>query len=107
MCGFGFCALVPWAVSSIVQGCEACFLVITVHVILGPLPAFAIFNPAKGWPVLRLDLTAIAMLQLAALGYGLATVYQARPAALVFEKDRFRVISAVDVPRAGTREGAR
>ena len=37
------------------------------------------------------------MLQLAALLYGLSTVYQARPVALVFEVDRFRVVNATDV----------
>ena len=95
--GLVFVLWYPGPYRQLSGGRELFFLVITVDVILGPLLTFAIFKPAKGWPVLRLDLTAIAMLQLAALCYGLATVYQARPAALVFEKDRFRVISAADV----------
>ena len=40
---------------------------------------------------------AIAAIQCAALGYGLHTVYVARPVALVFEVDRFRMITATDV----------
>ena len=40
----------------------------------------------------------IALLQLAALGYGLRTVYVARPVHLVFEFNRFSVVHAADVP---------
>jgi hypothetical protein len=39
-------------------------------------------------------------MQLAALAYGLYTVYQVRPVALVFEIDRFRVVTAGDVHMA-------
>jgi hypothetical protein len=37
------------------------------------------------------------LIQLAALGYGLGTVWQARPLFLVHEVDRYRVISGPDV----------
>ena len=40
------------------------------------------------------DLAVIGAIQLAGLIYGLYSVYQARPVAMVFETDRFRVISA-------------
>jgi hypothetical protein len=43
-------------------------------------------------------LAVIALLQLAALGYGLWTVFTARPVHLVFEYYRFAVVHAVDVP---------
>lgn len=72
-------------------------LVVSVDVILGPLLTFAVFNRAKGWPHLRRDLAAIGVLQLAGLAYGLHTVYVVRPVATVFEIDRFRVVSALDV----------
>ncbi|MBK8336149.1 MAG: pilus assembly protein [Sterolibacteriaceae bacterium] len=78
-------------------GQDLFLLVTTVDVIIGPLLTFAVFNRAKGRRHLRRDLAVIACLQFAALGYGLHTVYQVRPVALVFEKDRFRVISANDV----------
>ena len=42
----------------------------------------------------------IVLLQVAALSYGMWTVYQARPVYLAFEIDRFRTIHAVDVPTA-------
>lgn len=72
-------------------------LVVSVDVVLGPLLTFAVFNLAKGWPHLRRDLAIIGALQLAALGYGMHTVFIARPIAMVFEVDRLRVVSAVDV----------
>src|SRR4030095_16683445 len=43
------------------------------------------------------DLAVIAMIQLAALGYGTWTVFVARPVHLVFEIDRLRVVHAVDI----------
>lgn len=74
------------------------FLLVTgVDVVLGPLLTFAIFNLAKGWRHLRRDLATIGAIQLAALAYGLHTVYLVRPVAMVFEADRFRVVTAADV----------
>jgi hypothetical protein len=72
-------------------------LVVAVDVILGPLITLAIFNRNKSWPILRRDLAVIALIQMAALGYGLWTVLVARPVHLVFEIDRFRVVHAVDI----------
>src|SRR6218665_96173 len=73
-------------------------LVVTVDVVLGPLITFLIFDRQnKAWAHLRRDLLVVCVLQLAALVYGLHAVYTARPIALVFEVDRFRVISAKDV----------
>lgn len=70
------------------------YLVMTVDVVLGPLLTFAIFDRNKGWPHLRRDLTIIGLIQVSALVYGLHVVYVARPVALVFEVDRFKVLSA-------------
>ena len=39
----------------------------------------------------------IGVLQLAALVYGLHTVYIVRPVAMVFEVERFRLVTANDV----------
>lgn len=72
-------------------------LVSSVDIVLGPLLTFAVFNVKKGWPHLRRDLAAIGAIQFAALIYGLWTVCSARPVALVFETDRFRVVSAAQV----------
>ena len=87
----------PGIYRTVSGGRELFLLVTSVDVILGPLLTFAVFNPAKGWKHLRRDLAIIGVVQTAALGYGLHTVYAARPIAMVFEVDRFRVITVGDV----------
>lgn len=91
--GFWF----PGAYRELAGGTHLLVLVMAVDVTLGPLLTFAVFDRRKGGSVLRRDLVTIAVLQLMALSYGLYTVYQARPVALVFEEDRFRVVAAADV----------
>ncbi len=88
----------PYPYRDISGGRELFLLVVTVDVILGPLITLAVFNRKKPWTELRRDLAMVVLLQLGALGYGLWTVYVARPVHLVFEIDRFRVVHAVDVP---------
>jgi hypothetical protein len=87
----------PYPYLEISGGRELFLLVVTVDVIMGPLITLAIFNRAKPWPDLRRDLMVVALLQLSALGYGLWTVFVARPVHLVFEIDRFRAVHAIDV----------
>ncbi len=79
-------------------GRELFLIVITVDVILGPLITLAVFNRNKPRSELVRDLTVVGLIQLAALGYGLWTVFVARPVHLVFEYDRFRVVHAIEVP---------
>jgi|EndMetStandDraft_4_1072995.scaffolds.fasta_scaffold21328_2 hypothetical protein len=87
----------PWPYRVISGGQGLFILVISVDLVLGPLLTFAVFDTVKGWRHLRRDLAVIGALQLAALVYGLNTVYAVRPAALVFEVDRFRAIAANEV----------
>lgn len=75
-------------------------LLVSVDVVMGPLLTWVVYNRAKPRQELWRDLTVIAVLQLAALGYGLQTVYQVRPVYLVHEVDRYRVVTAADVDPA-------
>lgn len=82
----------------LIAGGQSLFLlVVSVDLVLGPLLTFVAFNPAKTRSHLIRDLAVIAALQLAGLAYGVYSVYLARPVAVVFEVDRFRVISDADV----------
>jgi len=72
-------------------------LVVAVDVVCGPLLTVVLFNPAKPRAELWRDLGIVVAIQLGALGYGLHTVWLARPLFLVMEKDRFKVIKAVDL----------
>lgn len=87
----------PGAYRFISGGRELFWLITCVDVVLGPLLTFTVFNSTKSKVHLIRDLTVIGGVQVAALVYGLVTVYGARPVALVFEVDRFRVITAVMV----------
>jgi hypothetical protein len=87
----------PWPYRVISGGQQLFYLVVAVDVVLGPALTFAVFNLKKGWPHLRRDLVVIAALQIAALVYGLHTVYVARPVVVAFEVDRFKVVSYNDV----------
>jgi hypothetical protein len=76
-------------------GDELLLLLVGVDVIIGPLITLIIFKPGKKG--LEFDLGVIATLQLAALVYGVGIVYLARPAFIVFVKDRFEVVTAVEM----------
>jgi hypothetical protein len=88
----------PYPYREISGGRELFLLVIVVDVILGPLITLAVFNRRKPIAELKRDLAVVVLIQLAALGYGMWSVFVARPVHLVFEIDRFRVVHAVDIP---------
>ena len=87
----------PYPYREISGGRELLFLLVAVDVITGPLITLAIFNRAKPRRELLKDFTVVGFLQLAALSYGLWTVFAARPVHLVFEYSRMTVIHAIDV----------
>ena len=73
-------------------GAGLMLILIGVDVVLGPAMTLVVFNPAK--KSLRVDLSIIAALQIAALAYGIFVIAQARPAYVVFAGDRFTVVGA-------------
>ncbi|MBC7917555.1 MAG: pilus assembly protein [Rhodoferax sp.] len=87
----------PFPYREISGGRELFLLVVSVDVVLGPLITLAIFDRRKAYPVLKRDFQVIAIVQLAALAYGLWTVFVARPVHMVFEYDRFRVVHAIEI----------
>jgi hypothetical protein len=87
----------PYPYREVSGGRDLFLILIAVDVILGPLITFAIFNKAKSRAALMLDFSVIGALQVAALAYGLATVFEVRPVHLVFEYSRFRVVHAVEL----------
>lgn len=87
----------PYPYREISGGRELFFLIVAVDVVMGPLLTFAVFNRRKPMQVLARDLAIIVVLQLAALGYGLWTVFISRPVYMVYEYNRFRVVHALDV----------
>ena len=72
------------------------YILVGVDVTLGPLLTLIVFKAGK--PGMKFDLVVIALVQAAALMYGGYVVFLARPAFIVFVKDRFEVVSAADLP---------
>lgn len=95
--GVVFGLLYPTPYAQMLGGFELFLLVMGVDVVCGPLLTFVLFNPTKSKRELTLDLGMVAILQMAALIYGLYTVWIARPVYLAYELDRFRVITLADL----------
>lgn len=70
-------------------------MLLGVDIVIGPTITCIIYKPNK--PSLKFDLTVIALLQLAALTYGMHTIFEGRPAFIVFSKDRFEIARASDL----------
>jgi hypothetical protein len=85
----------PWPLFEAAGGNELIFILVGVDVTLGPLITLIIFKAGKKG--LRFDLTVIALVQLAALAYGIHTLYLARPVYLVYTLDRFELVTAKDL----------
>ena len=67
-------------------------ILITADLICGPVLTLVLFNPQKPRREIITDIALVTVIQLLALGYGIHTVYQARPLFLVHEIDRFSVV---------------
>ena len=72
-------------------------LVTGVDVVCGPVLTAVLANPKKSKREMLTEIALVAIIQLSALVYGMYTVAIARPVAVVFEVDRFTVVSAVDI----------
>ena len=71
------------------------YILVGVDVILGPLLTLIVFKSGKRG--MKFDLAVIGLVQIAALVYGVHIVYLARPAFMVFVKDRFELVTAVEL----------
>ena len=76
-------------------GAGLALILVGVDVVLGPALTLIVFRSGKRG--LKLDLAAIALLQLAALLYGCYIVGLARPAFIVFVKDQFQVATVAEL----------
>ena len=91
--GFWF----PFPHRHLADGQRLFWVMVGVDVVCGPLLTLVLFNPAKSRRELRLDLSLVAVIQLAALAYGLYSISLARPVIQAFETDRFTVVSAAEI----------
>ena len=87
----------PRPYGDLVGGQSLFLLIVAVDVVCGPLLTLVIYNPKKPRAELVRDIGFVVLIQLAALGYGLHSLMQARPVWLAFEKDLFRVVGQPDL----------
>lgn len=66
-----------------------------VDLILGPLLTFIVFDTDKSKKIIIGDLTVIALMQFIALAWGVNTIYNQRPVAVVFWEDSFYTVPAL------------
>ena len=85
-------------------GRDLFFLIVGVDVTLGPLITLIIYKPGKRG--LLFDLVVIAIMQTAALAFGVYTLFESRPVHIAFVKDRFEIVRANGFP-PGELEKAR
>ena len=83
----------PFPYREMSGGRELFILIVAVDMVCGPLLTLVLFDPTKPRAELWRDLGMVVLIQLSALGFGLHTVWQARPLFLVQEIDRFKVIA--------------
>ena len=80
-------------------GWQGIRLVGAIDMVLGPLLTLIVFRAGK--PGLKLDLTLIALVQAAALSWGVWTIYDQRTAMVTFADNAFFTMNREMVERAG------
>ncbi|WP_159122682.1 TfpX/TfpZ family type IV pilin accessory protein [Acinetobacter variabilis] len=65
-------------------------MLLVIDVILGPFLGLLVYKEGK--KTLKFDLSVIILIQIAALGYGVFSIEQGRPAWLVYNVDRFELV---------------
>lgn len=78
-------------------GWKLFFLIMFVDVVCGPTLTLLLIHPEKTRKAIWVDVALIFFVQIGALGYGVHSLSEARPVALLFEVDRFRVVSYADI----------
>jgi len=87
----------PSPLSQLAGGATLFMLVVAVDLVLGPALTAVVANPNKTRVHLVRDISVIFAIQIVALVYGLHTVAVARPVAIAFEVDMFRLVSAAEI----------
>lgn len=90
----------PPPYATIAGGLVLFSMLVGIDVLLGPALTALVASPTKPRTELRRDIAIIALVQMLAFVYGLYTIALARPVHMVFEVDRFTVVSAADLNTA-------
>jgi hypothetical protein len=94
----------PAPFDQMMGGQKLFLLVVGCDLILGPLLSLVIYSSKKSRRELVLDYALVGGVQLAALFYGVSVVADSRPAFVVFVKDRFEVVAAMELDPADFKD---
>lgn len=84
-----------WPLSKSVGFWHIALILLVVDVVIGPLLSLMVYKIGK--KSLKFDLSCIIIIQLAALLFGTYSIYDARPAWIVYSVDRFELIKNTDI----------
>jgi len=87
----------PHPFATMIGGTELFMLVVGCDMALGPLVSLVIYNSRKSRRELVTDYTLVALVQLAAMIYGVCIVAGTRPVYVAFNKDRLEIVTARDI----------
>ncbi|WP_284336325.1 hypothetical protein [Comamonas sp. NoAH] len=93
------CYWIPAPYQRLVQTPQLFIIFFLVNIACGPLLTVILANPKKAKKELWLDFSLVALIQLGMLTYGMYTIANARPIALVFEVDRFVLVMASQIEK--------
>src|SRR5690606_32526260 len=80
----------PAPLAQAVDVTQIFLMLIAIDVIIGPILGFIVYKEGK--KTLKMDLSVIIILQLIALGFGVHSIEQGRPAWIAYNVDRFELI---------------
>ncbi len=85
----------PGALAEVTGLSHIVIILVTIDLIMGPVLTFVLFKPNK--PKLKFDLSIVAVIQIAALSYGMFTIYKGHPLYVTYAVDRFTIVTANEV----------
>ncbi|WP_442767510.1 TfpX/TfpZ family type IV pilin accessory protein [Acinetobacter bohemicus] len=84
-----------WPLSIAVNFWHIAVIFCLVDIVIGPFLTFIVYQ--KGKKSLKFDLSVIIFLQIAAFVYGAFSIFDARPAWIVYSVDRFELVKNSDI----------
>lgn len=88
--GFVFFIWYPSPLAKAVGVTHIFLMMLAIDVIIGPLLGLLVYKEGK--KSLKMDLSIIILIQISALGYGVYSIAQGRPAWLAYNVDRFELV---------------
>ena len=85
-----FCVWYPFPLAKAIGVTYIFLMLLAIDIIVGPVLGFIVYKEGK--KSLKMDLGVIIIIQLAALFYGIYSIFEGRPAWLVYNVDRFELV---------------